>query len=162
MACSSVCLSGWAQTAAAAEPDDLRAILEVMRSDFNGTKIRTYNEVMALTGPEAERFWPIYRQYEKDLAATGDRKVALIREYATLRASGSLDAKTWDRLTQKWLSNAGERLALWKKYQKKLSRAVSPMRAAQFLQIEHQMALLIDINIASEMPLIGVGGRPAR
>jgi len=148
-------LPGRAQDTTQAAPDDLRAVLELMRSDVNGHKIRTLNQVMALTGPEAEAFWPIYRQYEKDLAAVGDRKVALIREFAALRSAGTLDQKTWKNLTQRWLKNVQERLDLWKKYQKRIAKAVSPMRAAQFLQVEHQMALFIDLNIASEMPVIG-------
>jgi hypothetical protein len=49
----------------------------------------------------------------------------------------------------------GDRLALWKKYHQRISRAVSPVRGAQFLQVEHQMALFVDLNIASEMPVIG-------
>ena len=148
-------LPGRAQDKPAGEPDDLRAILEMMRSDMNGYKIRTLNQVMALTGAEAEAFWPIYRQYEKELAAVGDRKVALLREFAALRAAGTLEQKTWNDLAQRWLKNVQDRLDLWKKYQKKISQAVSPMRAAQFLQVEHQMALFIDLDIASEMPVLG-------
>ncbi len=149
------CLPVQAQDKALAEPDDLRAILEMMRSDVNGYKIRTLNQVMALTGPEADRFWPIYRQYEKELAAVGDRKVALIREFAALRTAGSMDPKTWNSLAQQWLRNVQDRLDLWKKYQKKITQSVSSMRAAQFLQVENQMALFIDLNIAAEMPVLG-------
>ena len=36
--------------------DDARAALEELRSDFNATKIRTLNQVMKLTAPEAEKF----------------------------------------------------------------------------------------------------------
>jgi hypothetical protein len=146
-----------AQGTAPAVPDDLRAILEMMRSDVNSFKIRTLNQVMALTGPEAERFWPVYRRYEKDLAAVGDQKVALLREFGMLRAAGTLDQKSWDSLAKRSIKNVEDRLSLWKKYQKKISKAVSPMRAAQFLQVEHQIALFIDLSIASEMPVIGPG-----
>jgi hypothetical protein len=47
------------------------------------------------------------------------------------------------------------RLDLWKKYYRKISKAVSPIRAAQFLQVENQMALFVDMSIASKMPTIG-------
>ncbi len=147
--------SARAQASAPAVPDDLRAVIEMMRSDVNSFKIQTINQAMALTGPEAEAFWPLYRQYEKELAAVGDRKLALIREFAALRAAGSIDQKTWDDLARRWLKNVQDRLGLWKTYQKKIGKAVSPMRAAQFLQVEHQMALFIDLNIASEMPALG-------
>ncbi|MCX6916574.1 MAG: hypothetical protein NT167_26605, partial [Verrucomicrobia bacterium] len=59
----------------------MRMYMEMLRSDFNATKIRTLNQVMKLTGPEAEAFWPVYREYEKQLAAVGDQKLALIREF---------------------------------------------------------------------------------
>ena len=37
---------------------------------------------------------------------------------------------------------------------KKIAKAVSPARAAQFLQVEHQMGLFMDLNIAAEMPAL--------
>lgn len=95
----------------------------------------------------------------KDLARFGDRRVALIREFASLRQAGALDSATWESLTRKWLANAQERLDLWKRYQKRISRSVSPMRAAQFLQVEHQIALFTDLAIASEMPVLGSNPR---
>jgi len=127
----------------------------MLRSDLSGTKIRTINEVMKLTGPEAEKFWPVYRQYEQELAAVGERKLALIREFAPLCFGGTLDNKQAADLAARWLKNTQQRLDLWKKYHKQISKAVSPIRAAQFLQVEHQMALLIDLSIASEMPAVG-------
>lgn len=147
-------LAGRAQSQAAAMPADLRAMLEAYRSDMNSFKIQTLNQVMALTPEEAERFWPVYRSYEKDLAAVGERKVALIREFLALKQQGPINAEGWQSLARKWLANLQERVDLWKRYQKKIAKEVSPMRAAQFLQVEHQIALIVDLSIASEMPVI--------
>ena len=52
-----------------------------------------------------------------------------------------------------------DRLDLWRKYHKRISRALSPLRGGQFLQVENQMALFIDLNIAEEMPPIALGER---
>jgi len=136
------------------EPDDLRATLETLRSDVNAFKIRTLNQALQMTGPEAEKFWPVYRQYEKELAAVADRKIALLREFGERCANGTLDDKAADAMAKQWLKNVQGRLDLWKKYQKKIAKAVSPARAAQFLQVEHQMALFMDLNIAAEMPAL--------
>ena len=144
-----------AQSATTTAKDDTAAYIEVLRSDFNATKIRTINEAMKLTGPEAEKFWPIYRQYEKELAAVGDRKLAMIHEFGTLHFSGTLNDQKAQDLAKRWLKNTQERLDLWKKYHRAISKAVSPIRAAQFLQIENQMALFVDLSIASEMPAVG-------
>jgi hypothetical protein len=138
-----------------ADTDEIRVYFELLRSDVSATKIRTINEVMKLTGPEAEKFWPVYRKYEKELTEVAERKLALIREFAPLHFSGRLDDQQAAKLAARWLKNTQERLDLWKKYHKQISKAVSPIRAAQFLQVEHQMALFIDLNIAAEMPALG-------
>ena len=135
--------------------DDTRAYLEMLRSDFNSTKVRTINQVMKLTAPEAEAFWPIYRAYEKELAAVGDQKLALIREFFAHYKNGTLNDQNCKKMAEAWLKNTQARLDLWKKYYRKISKAVSPIRAAQFLQVENQMALFVDMSIASEMPTIG-------
>jgi hypothetical protein len=140
------------------DTDDLKAALSVLRSDINTAKIATLNQVMKLTGPEAEVFWPVYREYEKELAAVGDRKLELIREFSAAHFGGTLDNKQAADLAQRWLKNTQDRLDLWKKYHKRISAKLSPMRGAQFLQIENQMALFVDLNIAAEMP--AVGARP--
>jgi len=135
--------------------DDARAQLEVLRSDFNTYKIHTFNQVMKLTAAEAEKFWPVYRNYEKELAAVGDRKLALIREFFGHHRAGTLNDQNSKEMAGQWLQNVQDRLDLWKKYHRQISDAVSPMRAAQFLQVENQMAIFVDLNIASEMPMVG-------
>jgi hypothetical protein len=142
------------KSAAPADTDNLRAVLETLRSDINGYKVRVLNQAMQLTGPEAEKFWPIYRQYEQDLAGVAEKKVALIREFDETATKGTLDNKAANKMARAWLANVQARLDLWKKYQKKIAKAVSPACAAQFLQVEHQMALFIDLNIAAEMPAL--------
>ena len=146
----------YAQQAKTDATDDTRAYLEMLRSDFNATKVRTINQVMKLTAPEAEAFWPIYRSYEKELAAVGDQKLALIREFFAHTKDSTLDNQNSRKMAEQWLKNNQARLDLWKKYYRKISKAVSPIRAAQFLQVENQMALFVDMSIASEMPAIGM------
>ena len=135
--------------------DEARAYFEVLRSDFNANKIRTLNEVMKLTAAEADKFWPIYRGYEKDLALVGDRKLALIVEFMAHHKAGTLTDENSKEMSAQWLQNVQDRLDLWKKYHEQISAAVSPIRAAQFLQVENQMAIFVDLNIASEMPVVG-------
>ena len=149
-----------AQSGATNVTDDARAYLEMLRSDFNATKIRTINQAMKLTAPEADVFWPIYREYEKELAAVGDRKLALIREFFGHYKNGTLDNRNAKAMSEQWLRNNQARLDLWKKYSRKIGKALSPIRAAQFLQVENQMALFVDMSIASEMPAIGASSSP--
>ena len=135
--------------------DDARAQLEVLRSDVNTTKIHTLNQVMKLTAAQADQFWPIYRNYEQELALVGDRKLALIQEFMTHQQAGTLTDENSKVMAAQWLQNVQDRLDLWNKYHQQISDAVSPVRAAQFLQVENQMAIFVDLNIASEMPVVG-------
>jgi hypothetical protein len=143
------------QPEASLTADDARASLEVLRSDFNTTKIHTLNQVMKLTPAEADKFWPIYRSYEQELALVGDRKLALIQEFMTRQKTGTLTDENSKVIAVQWLQNVQDRLDLWKKYYPQISHAVSPVRAAQFLQVENQMAIFVDLNIASVMPVVG-------
>lgn len=143
----------------APRPGNLEQILSAFRTDLNTSKVATLNRVMQMNAEEASKFWPIYQRYEKELAVVGDRRVALIRQFVALSNEGKLDNTNASTLSAEWLQGEQDRLDLWKKYNKEISAAVSPIRAAQFLQVEHQIALLVDINIASAMPQVG-GAKP--
>ena len=155
------CASSGEKKPQVAQDDAVHEYFQVLRSDFNQTKIRTLNQVMKLTPEQAEKFWPIYRHYEQELAQVGDRKLALIREFFAHRQKGTLDDANSRDIATRWLQTGQDRLDLWKKYYEKISQAVSPIQAGQFLQAENQMALFIDMSIASEMPLV-TGSTPKR
>ena len=157
-------LSGNVLMAETAPVDDTRAYLEVLRSDFNADKVVLYNHVLKLTGAEANRFWPIYRDYERELVALSDQRLDLIRDFFARQEAGMLTDAASTELGDRWLKTVQRRLDLWRKYHKKISKAVSPTRAAQFLQIENQLALFIDLAIAAEMPAISPAkaGRPQK
>ena len=146
----------WGMTAGVfASSEDLRNYIDIFRSDLSAGKKQAITEAMRLTDAEAKVFWPIYREYEVQLAKIGDERVALIEKFMTAQQSGTLDDKLAKEITEKSFAFYQKRFDLWKKYHAKLAKALSPVRAAQFLQVEHQVSLFIDLGIASEMPLIG-------
>jgi len=46
-------------------------------------------------------------------------------------------------------------LFLLEKYHRKIKKTLSPIQAGQFLQIENQIGIFVDMTIAAEMPLVG-------
>ena len=54
---------------------------ELMRSDIRTKKASLIADRMKFTDREASAFWPVYRQYEADLAAINDKKVSIIKDY---------------------------------------------------------------------------------
>ena len=146
-----------AQAAPPASTDDTRTYFETLRTQFNTNKVATVNQVLKLTPAEADKFWPIYHAYEKEIAGVGNRKLELVREFFSEYNNGALTDEKSKVLAEKFLQNLEDRTRLWKKYHRKISKAVSPMRAAQFLQIENQLAIFIDLAIASDMPSLAPG-----
>lgn len=141
--------------AAGAQADDnLRNYLELVRSDMSTAKVAAINEVMRLSDAEAGVFWPIYREYEVELARIVDDRFELIKRYVTGVQAGEVVGKEADDIASGFFDVLERRIKLWKKYHKRLKKELNPMRAGQFVQIENQIALFVDLNIVSEMPIL--------
>jgi hypothetical protein len=125
---------------------------ELLRSDIRTKKMTLIAERMEFTGKEADAFWPIYRKYDVELAAINDKKIALLKEY--LQSHKTLDDAKAKEIAQGVFDVDQRTLDLRKKYFEELSGAVSPKTAARFLQIERRIQQLVDVQIASQFPVI--------
>lgn len=152
-------LLGLAAGPVAAE-DNLRNYLELVRSDMNAAKVATINDVMQLSDAEAETFWPIYREYELELGKIVDDRFALTKRFVAATDEGEFAGKEADEIASGFFDVLERRIKLWKKYHGRIKKQLSPARAGQFLQIENQIALFVDLNIASEMPVIEAPSEP--
>lgn len=140
---------------AAAQDAQTQALLEKYRADFNSAKKQTIEEVMKLSDGEAQKFWPIYEEYEKKLNAFSDKRLKFANDFTIAQSATKFDPDQAKQLTQRWLKMQHERISLWESYAGKIGRAVSPVRAAQFLQIENEIATVLDLNVLSNAPLVG-------
>jgi hypothetical protein len=59
-----------------------------------------------------------------------------------------------DRLARGALDLEGRRHALKMKYYDRFKSALSPKTAARFLQVENQILLLLDLQIAASLPVV--------
>lgn len=125
---------------------------ELLRSDIRTKKMAMIAERMEFSGKEADAFWPIYRQYEVELAAINDKRMAVLKDY--LHSHKTLDDAKAKEIAQGVFDVDQRTLDLRKKYFKEISGAVSPKTAARFLQIERRIQQLVDVQIASEFPEI--------
>ena len=146
-----VALAG-AIVAAAAPSFAQNDIIELLRSDIATQKKAIMTQAMSMTEAESEVFWPIYNEYQNELRKIGDERVALIKQYADNYDSMS-DEMAKD-ITKRALKQQGDRLSLYKKYNGKLAKALGPKLAARWLQAEHAINTMIDVQVASELPLM--------
>jgi hypothetical protein len=130
---------------------NLSAYAELLRSDVRTQKIAIITEVMGFTDAEDAAFWPIYREYDAEISKLGDERVALVAEYAANYAT--LTDAVADQLARKAIDvEARRRTALAACYER-VQKALSPKTALRFLQVEHQLQLLIDLQISAALPI---------
>ena len=131
---------------------NLTAYAELLRSDVRAQKVAIITEVMHFTEAEDAAFWPIYREYDLEMAKLGDERVALIAEYASNYST--LTDPIAEKLASKALDLEARRQALKSKYFDRFKTALSPRTALRFLQVEHQLLLLIDLQISAALPIV--------
>jgi hypothetical protein len=155
-----VCLCGvaaHAQTPQASESEakafNLSAYAELLRSDVRTQKIAILTEIMGFSEAEDAVFWPIYRAYDAEMAKLGDERVALLAEYA--KSYSALNEATADRLAKAAIDLDSRRRAALARCYEKVRAALPATAALRFLQVEHQLLLVIDLQIAASLPIAG-------
>jgi hypothetical protein len=126
--------------------------IALLRADIQTKKTDILQQNLALSDEQAKAFWPLQRSYENDLSKLGDQRLQVIREYA----------KNWDNLTDETAKDLGKRLLDYQKrrvdlrgrYFDRMSKEISPTIAAKFFQVETQLENIVDLEIASSVPLI--------
>ncbi|NJO55362.1 MAG: hypothetical protein HC834_02280, partial [Rhodospirillales bacterium] len=69
------------QTDKPALNDNIYNYLELLRSDFNSAKVEIINKIMKLSAADADKFWPVYREYEQALADQSVNRAEFIAEF---------------------------------------------------------------------------------
>jgi hypothetical protein len=63
--------------------------IALLRRDLRAMKMQVIGQNMSLSDTEAQKFWPIYNHYVKDLQEVNDQKYALLKQYAEMWATMS-------------------------------------------------------------------------
>jgi hypothetical protein len=138
----------------ARKSDPVYAYVDAVRNDLSDGKVQIINQVMRLTPEESKVFWPIYHDYEEELFDLGDQRVEVTRNFVKAQSGKAMDDKQATALADGYFKFETDRLELLKKYHKRISEELSPVRAAQFTQIEHRVGTVVDLVLASELPLV--------
>jgi len=140
--------------ASANEDLNIRAYIQLLRTDVRKQLSEIMGQVMRLDADQAAKFWPIYREYESERTAIGDQIVSLLKNYAD-HYDNMTDAVA-DQLANQLLSIERQRNDLKKKYYERVKSGLDAITAARFLQVENQLEKLADLQMAAQLPVIGV------
>lgn len=128
------------------------AYVELMRQDIKTQKVAIITAVMDFTDEEAKIFWPIYREYDLELSTLNDQHLEQIKSYAGVY--NKLTDENAQKMGDNWFKLQDNYMKLKKKYFKKVAKALTPVHAARFTQIENQIDLVLDLQVAANLPLM--------
>ena len=128
------------------------AYIQLLRADLSAKQEQIVREAMQLNDQQSAAFWPIYRAYQAEQSKLITDKLAIVMDYAN-NFSTMTDEKA-DQLAQQVMQLDEKRMALREKYYATMKKALSSIVAARFFQVEHQLQLIVDLQIAANLPII--------
>jgi hypothetical protein len=150
--CLTIPMRGAGQQAKAQTQQSAQAeqTLESLRADLRADKTAIVTQAMNFQPGEADKFWPIYREYEVQVANLNDKRIALLKEYADNYST--LTDPEARAMAEKFFDIERDRTDLRRNYFNKIAKATSAVTAAKFFQIEHRLDLIVELNLASSIP----------
>jgi hypothetical protein len=126
--------------------------IALLRQDVQSVKEAIITKNMQFTDQEAAGFWPIYRDYAKDQLEIGDTKYHIILDYAQ-SYDGMSDAKA-SELTARMIELDKAVVETRAKYLPRFQKVLAPKRVAKFYQVDRRLSLMIDLELASVIPIL--------
>ena len=133
------------KTADVTDMQSLRAAIKTDKKAFVAAKLD-------LTPAEAKKFWPIYDAYQRAIDAS-NRKRALVVESVVAKDEDLTNAYAKSLATEA-IANDEAEIRARRGLQNRLLKALPPIKAARYLQLESKIRALQDYDIASTIPLV--------
>jgi hypothetical protein len=124
--------------------------IESVRADLHADKVAIITRAMNFNDKDSAAFWPIYKKYSYDLSKLDDQRVQLIKEYAQ-EFNTLTDAQAKD-MADRTFKYQSARVDLRKKYFKEFSKVLPTVTVVKFYQLENRLDLLVNLQLASDLP----------
>ena len=131
---------------------DVEKDIALLRRNLRAEKKKLIAANLPLTETEATKFWPVYDQYALDMSKHYDQFYALIKEYAAVQKTIT-DAQASDML-KRWGAMQVEIAQTRQKHIPLIEKVIAGRKAAHFFQIDRRLYELMDLQIATEIPLV--------
>jgi hypothetical protein len=128
--------------------------MQILRDKIKADKKLVVAANMELTESEAKGFWPIYDQYQKDLAKLNQRIVNLLDSYADDYRNKSLTDDKAKKLIDQALAIEQAEANLKSTYAPKLGKVLPVRKVVRYLQIENKIRAVIKYDLAAGVPLV--------
>ena len=128
------------------------ANIQLMRQDIRSERKKVVAANMPLTETEATKFWPVYDRYIGETIKVNDVRFALIKEYA--KNYDSATDEQADSFIKRWLALDQDNTQLRLKYIPEFEKVISHKKTAMFFQIDRRVSMMIELQLASQVPLV--------
>lgn len=126
--------------------------IQMLRKDIRSQRKQLIAANMKLTDTEAEKFWPVYEQYISELVKSNSKKYALIKQY--IQSGGALSDADAESAVKQWVDVDASVAQLRMQYIPNFRKVLSPKSMALFYQLDRRVQLMIDLQLASTIPLV--------
>ena len=126
--------------------------LALIRRDIRAEKKKIIAANVSLTETEATKFWPVYDQYVAEMTRHNDQFFSIIKDYAANQKTLT-DAQA-SSMIRRWVEIQIGRDQTRQKYIPLFEKVIPGRKVAFFFQIDRRLYALLDLQIASEIPLI--------
>jgi hypothetical protein len=146
-------LSSAAVHAADSSPaDETQAQQAVLLDTIRANRTALVAVNLQLSPEEAEKFWPLYDRYQKELSAIGDRVVAIVEDYTANFRDLSNDKAL--QLMESYLAAEAERVQVRRSYLGEFAKILPGRTVARFYQIENKMDAVLRYDLAATIPVV--------
>jgi hypothetical protein len=135
-----------------AEKAFIDAGIEAKRANLRQNKREIIKQQMSFTDDQAKSFWPVYDKHEQALIKVNDLQYSMIKDYAA-NAANLTDEKALELAARQWDFQT-QRIQLRKVYMDDLKKILPGKMVGRLMQLENRTDLLIDMDVASNVPLI--------
>lgn len=128
------------------------SFIELLRSDIKAQKVQLISEGMNLPEEYSAAFWPVYRKYQYELDVLNDELFGVLKDYASHYEN--LSSQKAAELAKKSFDLQEKKLRLRKSYYEEFNKTLPPKMAARYAQLDNRINLLLDLQLASRIPLV--------
>jgi hypothetical protein len=128
--------------------------MQILRDKIKADKKLLVATNMELTESEANGFWPVYEQYQQQLANFNQRIGKLIESYAEAYRTNTLTGEKAKTLIDELVAIEKGEAAVKEYFVPKLSQVLPPKKVARYIQIENKIPLAVKYELAGGIPLV--------
>jgi hypothetical protein len=126
--------------------------IEILKSDINTQRRALITASMDFSEEEAQKFWPVYKEYEREYDSVMDKKMGLLKDYA--ENYNNMSEEVARQLAKTSFEIQKEQLTLSENYFNKFTKELEIRRAVKLQMILNRIELMLNLQKASTIPVL--------